>query len=105
MDRHINLGYKLSEVSGVPVERIYWQPGPDTSLKYPCILFEFSRVNAINADDTKYVVWDSYSITHIYKDDTNSKVDEMLRSFEHISLDTRQRVENGLYHDYYTVFY
>ena len=105
IDRHITLGYMLSEATGVPVNRIHWQPGPDASLKYPCILYEFSRVNTINADDKNYVVWDSYSITHIYKDDKNSKVNEMLNFFEYISLDSRQRVEDGLYHDYYTVFY
>lgn len=105
MDRHIELGYKLSSTTNLPVNRIHWQPGPDTSLKYPCVLYEFNKVNVLNADDNRYMIWDSYSITHIYKDDKNSKVDEFLHSFEHISLNSRQRIEDGLYHDYYTIFY
>lgn len=104
MDKHKELGYKLSEVTGLATSRIHWQPGPDTSLKYPCVVFELSKSETVKADNRTYLIHDRYSVTHIFKDDKSSKKDELLNGFELISHDSRQVVE-GLYHDYFTVYF
>lgn len=104
MDRHIELGNKLSEVTGLATSRIHWQPGASTSLKYPCIVYELPRSDTVKADNRTYLIHDRYSVTHIYKDDASSKKDDILNSFEMISHDSRQIVD-GLYHDYFTVYF
>lgn len=105
MDRHIELGYELAAVTGLSASNVHWQPGPSTSLKYPCIVYEPEKPNLINADNRTYIINDCYSITYIYKDRKSSKHKEILENFSMISSNGVGVIADGLYHDYFTLYY
>lgn len=104
-DRHIDLGYELANVVGLSYDRIHWQPDSRTTLTYPCVLYERKTPYVTKADDKAYIIQDSYYVTHIYKNDTSIKQREMLEHFKLISIEAPTQVVDGLYHDYYTIFY
>lgn len=104
-DNHIQLGYELAEVTGLSENRIHWQPDANTKLTYPCVLYEFAKPDIKHADNKAYLIKECYSVTHIYKNDQNRKLYEFLDHFDRISPDPRQVIVDGLYHDYYTIYF
>ena len=103
MRTYIELGNELKEIVGEG-KMVKYQPGPSTTLTYPCILYELSGVSSIKADDKNYLNHRRYQVTHIYKSISNELINEFLSRFEMISYDNRQIVD-GLYHDYFTIYY
>lgn len=81
---------------------VYYQPPEGFKLKYPCIIYEKSRIEQIYANDKTYLKHKEYSITVIYRDADSNLPDEILDAFELISFDRHYKADN-LYHDVFTI--
>ncbi len=93
---------ELIEILGS--ENVYFQPPASVKLSYPCFVMELSNTYTRRADNKAYNNINRYSITHIFKSLSKELKDEVLNHFEMVSHDNRQIVD-GLYHDYFTLYY
>ena len=81
---------------------VYYQPPESIKLKYPCILYEKSRVQQVYADNVTYLKHKNYELTLIYRDADSTLPDEILDYFQGISFDRAYKADN-LYHETYTI--
>lgn len=87
----------LQELSGYG-DNVYYNPPESLKMSYPCIVYEKSNLNARHADNTPYMRYDTYTITHIYKKESESKLSEKLASVTGFSFD-RNFIADNLHHD------
>lgn len=83
-------------------DRVYFQPPPNASLTYPCIVYKMSDVKTRFADDKPYSLDVEYTITIIHRDPDSLMVLALLMKPK-----TRfhQRfVSDNLYHDVVSIF-
>lgn len=102
MGSRLKLQDELEEILGS--KNVYFQPPSSTSLKYPCIIYNLTRTNAIRADNRIYKATNEYHVKHIFKSLENEKKDEILNHFLMISHDSRF-IADKLYNDEFTLFY
>lgn len=50
------------------VSKVYYQPPASISLKYPCLLYDFSNYTTIYADNIRIYNWPEYTLTLVDKD-------------------------------------
>lgn len=81
---------------------VYYQPPESIKLKYPCIIYEKSRIQQIYANNKTYLKHKEYTLTLIYREADSTLPDDILDSFELISFDRHYKAEN-LYHDVFTI--
>lgn len=81
---------------------VYYQPPETIKLKYPCILYEKSRVQQVYADNITYLKHKNYELTLIYRDADSTLPDDILDYFQGISFDRAYKADN-LYHETYTI--
>lgn len=97
----------LSKILHTFCSHVYFQPDSNVKLVYPCIIYTFDGFNDKKADNKNYVTHGRYSITNIYKNPGNMLVDKF-RSEDspiyYIEWDRRDIID-GLYHDYYTLYF
>lgn len=96
------LEYKFYELLGN--NNVYFQPPDNVHMLYPCIVYRLDGVYNNHADNKSYHRVKRYSVTHIYKDVRQEKIDEFLDTFKLINYDTRFTSDN-LYHDVYTLYW
>lgn len=85
-------------------KNVYYQPPESIKLKYPCILYERSRIQQTYADNTTYLMNTEYTITIIHKDADSTLPYDILKAFKLISFDRDYKAEN-LYHEVYTIIW
>lgn len=98
----LTLQTKLEEFLGS--RNVYYQPPESIKLKYPCIIYEFSRFIKTPADNTSYLKNKEYTITYIHSGADNEKTETIMDEFSYIDFDRTYKSEN-LYHDVYTVIW
>ena len=81
---------------------VYYQPPESIKLKYPCIIYEKSRIQQVYADNISYLKHTEYSLTLIYREADSTLPDDLLDSFELISYDRPYKADN-MYHDVFTI--
>lgn len=81
---------------------VYYQPPESIKLKYPCIIYEKSRIQQVYADNISYLKHKEYSLTLIYREADSTLPDDLLDSFELISFDRHYKADN-MYHDVFTI--
>lgn len=81
---------------------VWYQPPETIKLKYPCILYDKSRVDAVYADNIAYLKNKTYELTLIYRDADSTLPDDILDYFQGISFDRAYKADN-LYHEVYTI--
>lgn len=82
---------------------VYFQPPESVKLKYPCIVYQRSRIDNQYASDTIYTQRDSYEVTVIDQDPDSDIVRRvsmlpMCRHNRHFKMD-------NLNHDVFTIYY
>ena len=55
-------------------------------------------------DNTRLINKNCFSVTHIYRNESENLVETMLKNFEYISFDNRSIVD-GIYNDHYTIYW
>ena len=83
-------------------KNVYFQPPESFKIKYPCIIYDFDRVDQVYADNTTYLMNDKYVITVIYREADATYKHDLLRAFNSIRYDRHYKSEN-LYHDVFTI--
>lgn len=96
------LGDLLESVLGN--SNVYFQAPPNTKMKYPCMVYRFSRPSVEHADNKPYIVIGRWEVHHMYKDPENEKVKDMLFAAPYVTHDNRI-VHDGVYNDYYTIYF
>lgn len=81
---------------------VWYQPPETIKLKYPCIIYEMSRINQVYADNISYLKNKEYSVTIIHRDADSTLPDDILDYFQGISFDRSYRADN-LYHEVFTI--
>ena len=82
---------------------VYYQPPSSVQMKYDCIVYDLSNIDALHADDIKYQTFKSYLVTYISRQPADDKVDEILRSFRYVRFDRHYTADN--LHHYSFVLY
>lgn len=82
---------------------VYFQPPTNINLRYPCIVYERSRIDVNFADNGPYKNTKRYSVTVIDRDPDNSFVDQIAA----LSLCTHDRffTADNLNHDVFTLYF
>lgn len=101
MKHRIDLQNKLEEILGS--RNVYFQPPTGFKLKYPCIIYEYSRLNKTNADNKVYLKNDQYLITIIDKNPESEIIDKVAE-LPMCSFD-RHFINEGLYHTTFSIYY
>lgn len=81
---------------------VYFQPPTNTSIKYPCIVYEFKRFNIQPADNKPYVVSGRWEIHHMYKNPKHDLKEKFVFGVPFCRFD-RRIVTDGVYNDYYVI--
>lgn len=93
---------KLEEFLGS--RNVYYQPPETIKLKYPCIVYNKSRIEQVYANNRSYLKHNQYSLTIIHRDADSTLPDDILDAFELIGYD-RQYTADNLYHDVFTLYW
>lgn len=102
MKTRLELHEKLVDVLGS--SQVYFQPPTNVSMKYPAIVYELNGETTKRANNKRYIVYDSYTITHIYKSLKNDLREKILEAFPYVDYD-RRLVSDGLYQDVFTIYW
>lgn len=81
----------------------WYQPGSDTTLKYPCIVYELTDMPVKHADNVPYYTGHTYQATVIDRD-PESTIREAVAKLPRCSF-TRVYVSDNLYHYVFRIDY
>ena len=83
---------------------VYYQPPANLRMKYPAIVYSLDGLDVKRFDNTRLINKNCFSVTHIYRNESENLVETMLKNFEYISFDNRSIVD-GIYNDHYTIYW
>lgn len=102
MDSRLILHEELCNTLGT--RNVYYNPPESLKLNYPCIVYNRSGINKLNANDRIYKKMNRYSLTVIDPDPDSDIPDRLIERFEYCSYDTGY-VANNLNHDRLTLYH
>lgn len=85
-------------------DNVYYQPPANLKMKYPAIVYSLDGLDVKRFDNTRLINKNCFSVTHIYRNESENLVETMLKNFEYISFDNRSIVD-GIYNDHYTIYW
>lgn len=83
---------------------VYYQPPANLKMKYPAIVYSLDGLDVKRFDNIRLINKNCFSVTHIYRNESENLVEAMLKNFEYISFDNRSIVD-GIYNDHYTIYW
>ena len=83
---------------------VYYQPPANLKMKYPAIVYSLDGLDVKRFDNTRLINKNCFSVTHIYRNESENLVETILKNFEYISFDNRSIVD-GIYNDHYTIYW
>lgn len=95
----------LSEKLHSVCDNVYFNPDSNIKMKYPCIVYTFESPQTMKADDKRYVMFNRYSITNIYRMGKNSLYNELMDLFPKYFTYDNNAISDGLNNDYYTLYW
>lgn len=101
MSRRIDLQNELEQL--LDSDQVFFQKPENVKMKYPAIVYDYSRDYVKNADNIKYVKIPCYSVT-VIDYDPDSEISEKVSELPNSSLDRTYRSDN-LNHFVYTIYY
>ena len=102
MARRLQLHEILCDILGS--RNVYFQPPASVFLKYPCIKYTLSGVDARRADNGLYKKVDRYEIIAITSDPDSDIIDKVLTRFPMCRFDRWYAADN-LNHYVFTLYY
>ena len=107
MGRRVDLHHVLRDtyeaVTGTPSKgHVFFQPGSDTMLSYPCILYKLSDIPVDRANNRPYKVEHAYDLTVIDRDPV-SPLREAIVMLPYCHMN-RAYESDGLHHYVFTVY-
>lgn len=101
MDRRLQLH---DELLSIFKKNVYYQPPESIKLSYPCLIYNLSSGNNVNADNMVYLFNRRYDCVYITRDPDHTFIESVLNHFAHATYD-RRFVKDNLYHDNFTIYY
>lgn len=95
-----DLQTKLEDILGS--KNVYYQAPPNTSMKYPAIVYSFERFNRQDADNKPYILTGHWQVTHMYKSIKNDLKERFIFEIPGCTFE-RRIVSDGIYNDYYSI--
>lgn len=86
-------------------ENVYFQPGPDVELEYPCFVFHRTTAYQPKANNKTYLFRPAYEVTYINRDEPDPDILEIVARHFHCCRYTRHFVVDNLHHDVFTIYY
>lgn len=83
---------------------VYFQPPSSTKMVYPCIVYNKSGVDTLNANNRNYKLSDVYQVTVIDRDPDTVIPETLVRTFSMCSV-TTTFVSDNLNHTVLTLYY
>lgn len=102
INRRMELQKLLTKIIGNT--NVYYQPPATVRMNYPCIVYKFSNIQTMRANNGIYLKKRKYSVTLIHKDPENTIVDEILENIQYSNLTSTFNSE-GLYHYVFTIYF
>lgn len=102
MSSRLDLHNELLAIPGI--KKVYFQPPSNTSIQYPCIIYELNRIDLRKADNKNYLKFKNYTITVVTPDPDDTTVDYLLDKFTKIRFDRTFKSDN-LYHNILSLYY
>lgn len=99
MDRLV-LHDKLVEILGTT--NVYYNPPENVTLKYPCILYNLTRLSVLYAADKSYSQKQGYTVTHIDAKSASDVPDKLL-ALPYTKFERTYKTQN-LTHTVFTVY-
>ena len=84
-------------------ENVYYQPPPNVTMQYPCIVYEDDDDSVKRADNQVYDWTQRYQVTYIDKN-PDSEVKKLLRLLPYSSF-SRHFATSGLNHDVFVIYH
>lgn len=101
--RRLMFHNKLVAAGGDKVKAVYFQPGSDDEMSYPCIVYELDNATLRSANNMPYTWVPRYQVTLMDYDpdnDVKTKLAQLpLSSF------SRHFATSGLNHDVFTIYH
>lgn len=85
------------------VPNVYFQPPATVFMKYPCIVYQRSRIDTRFADDCPYNLSDRYTIT-VIEHDPDSAIPHQIAELPKCSFERHYTAEN-LHHNVFNLYY
>lgn len=100
-DRRAKASRILHEVFGKS-QQVYYDPPESLKMVYPAIVYVRKKIDTVNADNKKFMIYDRYQVTYIHKDKDDPMIDKILdlSLCEHVN----QFKADDLYHDVFTLY-
>ena len=84
---------------------VYFQPGPNVRLKYPCFIYNRKSAYQPKANDKTYLFRPAYEVTYINRDEPDPTIlEQVARHFVCCHYDRHYTADN-LHHDVFTIYY
>jgi hypothetical protein len=99
-DQRLKLSAKLHEALGS--DNVYFEPPESKKLDYPCIIYQRAKIDKTEADNTAYLLFQRFTVTHITKRVDSPVVDELLK-IKNCEHDRDFKVDD-LYHYVFTIY-
>ena len=101
--RSLQFQMELEDLLGTG--NVYFQPGPDVKLKYPCFVFNRTSAYQPKANDKTYLFRPAYELTYINRDEPDPEIlEKVMMRFYNCHYD-RHFVTDNLHHDIFTIYY
>lgn len=94
---------KLQSLLETFVPNVYFQPPATIKMKYPCIVYQRSRIDSRFADDSSYNLFDRYTLTLI-EYDPDSPISHLIMSLPKCSFERHYTADN-LHHNVFNLYY
>lgn len=94
---------QLQSILELLVDHVYFQPGTNVQMQYPCITYERARQYAEYADDKPYCLTKQYQILMISRNPDQSAFD----TISALPMCTHERfyVADNLNHDVFNIYF
>lgn len=103
LDLHHLLQDTLENATGLSSEgRVFFQPGSDTELHYPCLLYKLSDIPTDHANNVPYKIEHSYDLTVIDRDPLSPLREAVVRL--PLCRFTRSYESDGLHHYVFRIY-
>lgn len=110
MSNRLKFHEELSSIPGIADastkngKAVYFQPPASVRLSFPCIIYDFSRMKGLNANNRNYILHKGYTVK-IIDPDPDSEIPEFIeKNFPYAMFD-RSYVADNLHHFIFTIYY
>lgn len=101
--KRLQLQALLEEASGLPEERVHFQPPTGMEMRYPAITYSPARAETNHADNLSYHHHRVFTVTVIHENPDND-IRDKIAALPYCSFD-RWYANDGLNHDVYTLYF